>query len=86
MQSAWSSQLDPVLANPVCSSSILSNIVVKTGSNTINHLLGQKLQGYVVIMTNAAVTFYDTQSTNPNPQQTLQLVASGPATISLLVF
>lgn len=85
-QPLWASQLNPVLANPIVNSRIITNVVLTTGNNTINTLLGRKLQGYIVILKSADVTIYDTQSTNPKTDLTLQLVASGPATISLLVF
>ncbi len=82
----WASSLNPVLANPIISGQILGPIGVITGANVINHGLGRKLQGYFVIMNNAAVTFYDSQTTNQRPELTLILNASGAATLSLYVF
>ncbi len=83
----WSDPtLNPLLANPLVNGQILSGIVLKTGANIINHGLGEKLQGYFVILNSAAVTFYDSQSTNQRPDLTLLLNASGPATVSLYVF
>jgi len=82
----WSSQLNPILQNPLINGQILSGIKVKSGTNVINHGLQQNLQGYIVIMNSANVTFYDTQQKNQTPQLTLQLVSSGIATISLYVF
>ena len=86
MQTRWSQELNPLLANPFVNGQILSGIVVKSGFNTINHGLGQKLQGYFVILNNSAVTFYDNQAKNQMPDLTLILNSSGPATISLYVF
>lgn len=82
----WAASINPVLSNPVTSGILLTGIVLTTGDNTVNHSLGKKLQGYVVVMNSAAVTFYDKQATNPRPQLTLVLNASGAATVSLYVF
>lgn len=83
MQSTWSSVLNPVLAKPQNNGSILQNISISTGSNVINHKLGQKMQGWVIIDTTAAITLYRSAALN---DLTLTLTASGPATISLMVF
>jgi len=56
------------------------------GKNVVNHKLGQKLQGYVVVLNSADATFYDMQSLNPNQDKTLIIVASSAATVSLIVF
>lgn len=82
----WAATLNPVLSNPVVSGSTLSGLVLVTGANVINHFLGRKLQGYAVVMNSAAVTYYDSQLTNPKPELTLILNASGPATVSIYVY
>ncbi len=86
LQTSWAAELDPVLANPISQSRILTNQVLKAGMNTINHGLGRKLQGWIVIGINGVSTIYDSQSSNPMAQLTLLLSASSPVTISLLVF
>jgi hypothetical protein len=83
LQSQWTGQLNPVLANPTTNLSLLQNVAIKTGVNTINHLLGQTQQGWIVTDINAAVTLYRSQPFN---DKTLTLVSSGPATISLAVY
>lgn len=82
----WAASLNPLLSNPLVNGILLPAIAIATGDNTINHGLGEKLQGYIVVMNSAGVTFFDKQSTNPRPQLTLVLNASGAATISLYVF
>lgn len=86
MQSQWATQLDPVLANPLVQGRLITNVSLTTGTNTINTLLSRKLQGYIVVLKSADVTIYDLQSVNPSPERTLQLVASGPAIVTLWVF
>lgn len=82
----WASILNPIIANPLMGGRLLVGIKVVLGDNTINHGLGEKLQGYFVVMNSANATFYDKQQTNATAQLTLILVASAAATISLYVF
>lgn len=87
MLTKWASQLNPILANPTTNPSILKNVSLISGSNTINHLLSQKLQGWVITgMHGAYAQVYDNQQTNQTPQLTLVLVSSAPTTIDLMVF
>lgn len=82
----WAAILNPVIANPSIQSLILKNIVLTPGSNTINHLLGRELVGWRIIRVNRAVTFFDSQDSNPHPDLTLILTPSGPVTASIEVF
>jgi hypothetical protein len=86
VQTRWAAQLNPLLSQPLSQALLLSDLTVVSGANVINHKLGRKLQGYIVVGCNAAVTFHDSQASNSMPQLTLNLVASGAATINLLVF
>lgn len=40
MQNSWAAQINPLLANPMASGLFLKGIVLTTGANVINHLLG----------------------------------------------
>lgn len=82
----WKSTLDPLLAGPLANAKLLPGVTLTAGSNTINHKLGQKLQGYIVVLSSAAATFFDGQNTNPAPERTLIITSSAPTTVSLLVF
>lgn len=86
MQTSWAADLDPLLANPISGARIINNQVLKAGLNTVNHGLGRKLQGWIIIGRNSTGTVYDSQSTNQMAQLTLLLNASAPITINLLVF
>lgn len=83
METQWASQLNPLLSLPTSSPSLLKNITVKSGSNTINHLLGRTPQGWAVVDQNAAITFFRSAEFN---EKTLTLTSSGAGIISLLVF
>lgn len=82
----WAAALNPIIANPLNGGLLLSSIPVVAGTNIINHKLGRKLRGYMIVMNSGNVTFYDRQQTNQMPELTLDLVSSGIATISLYVF
>lgn len=84
---SWSKDLNPLLASPIAAPTILKDISLITGqANAINHLLGEKLTGYLVILNSAQSTIWDNQSTNPLPDKTLILRCSANTTVSLLVF
>ena len=82
----WAAVLNPLLANPLVGGNLLPRIVLTSGANTINHRLGQKLQGYIVISSSAQATFWDDQLINQKPDLTLILRTSAPTTVSLYVF
>ena len=79
----WKSLIDPILKNPLNSVFILEDISLKVGDNVINHRLGRKLRGWVLLDVNAATTIYRSAPLN---DLTLTLNSSAVATISLGVF
>jgi hypothetical protein len=75
--------LNPVLANPLNSVSILSNVSLIAGANTINHKLGRMQLGWFLVDTQGTATVYRSASFN---DLTLTLTASAPVTVSIGVF
>jgi len=86
LETQWAQQLNPILSNPLNKASILKNVSLVAGSNTVDHKLGAKLQGWYFSRVRAATTVYDTQDLNQTPQLTLTLVASAPAVVDIVVF
>jgi len=86
MQVKWSSQLNPVISNPVINGLQLTNIKLTTGNNSVNHLLGRDLQGWIIVGINGISDIYDTQATNQLPKLTLNLVSSADVIVSLWVY
>ena len=86
LQTAWASQLDPLLKNPMSNGNLLKNVALASGTNVVNHLLGRKLQGWTITRIRSAASIFDTQDTNPTPALTLTLTSSAAVTIDLLVF
>ncbi len=84
---SWSKDLNPLLASPLATPTLLKSVALVTGqTNTINHLLGKVLTGYLVIRQRAQATIWDSQDSNPLPSKTLQLLCSANVTVDLLVF
>lgn len=74
------------LRSPLNNCLLLTDLSLSAGDNTISHKLNNVLQGYILVRSSASVTLYDKQKTNPIPNKTLVLNASGAAVVSLLVF
>lgn len=83
MQTRWKQELDPLLAISITQGQQLSGIFLKSGVNTINHLLSRMQQGWFVTDQNAAAIFFRSQPFN---DKTLVLTASAPVTVNLWVF
>ena len=86
MQTNWAQQLNPLTTNPSLKCSILQNVLLNNGSNTINHLLGRKLQGWRIVRQRALASIYDTQDTNIQPALTLILVSNAAVSCDIEVF
>jgi hypothetical protein len=86
MQNKWKSILDPIIALPQNDSNILKNVSLSKGTNTINHKLGQTLQGWKVVRQRASASIYDNQDSNTMPALTLILVSSDPVVVDIEVF
>jgi|SRR5687768_8805933 hypothetical protein len=86
LQAKWAAILNPLLGNPSLDSLILENVSLASGTNTINHTLGRKLQGWRIILINGAATIYDKQGLNQTPDLTLILVSNAAVIVSLEVF
>lgn len=85
LSTKWAAILNPLIKNPSNNRNILKNVKLTTGTNVINHGLGQALQGWNPIRVRASATFYDLQDSNQMPDLTLVLVSSADVTIDLEV-
>lgn len=81
-QNRWSSQLNPILANPLNGISIIQ-VALVAGVNVINHKLGKVQQGWIFTDIDAAITAYRSAPFN---NLTLTLTCSGPANVNIGVF
>ena len=78
--------LNQLVGSPLLNNNILTSVSLASGSNTINHKLNRKLQGWMIVRQRASASIYDTQDSNTDPNNTLVLVSSAAVTVDLLVF
>lgn len=86
MQAQWASQLNPILGNPLVAGHLLAPYDLIIGNNIINHLLGRKLQGWMIVSINGAAQIFDNQATNQMTDLTLSLTSDANVKVSLWVF
>jgi len=86
MQTKWAGQLNPLLANPATNSLILQDVILKSGSNVVNHRLGRKLQGWKITRQRSSGSVYDAQDANQMSDLTLVLISSSDVSVDLEVF
>lgn len=85
METQWASQLNPVISNPLIAGNLFKNVVLSSGSNTINHKLDRAYQGYLISgMHGSFIQLFDTPS--PMPDKTLVLNASASGSIDIWIF
>lgn len=84
MQSTWSAQINPVLANPIVNGLQIDSVTISSGSPTvINHLLSRMQQGWMVVDQNAPAKIARIAPLN---SKTLTLSSDASVTISLWVY
>lgn len=83
MQTRWKSLLDPILENPLNSVFVLEDVNLVSGNNLINHKLGRRQQGWILLDINGAATIYRNAPFN---DKTLTLNSSATVTVKLGVF
>lgn len=83
MQSQWKSQIDPVLANPITNMLILESVLLIAGSNVVNHTLGRKQQGWILVDQQGVSSVYRSAPFN---NSTLTLTSSAQVMVNIGVF
>jgi hypothetical protein len=72
--------------NPVLDGIILKDVsLVSSGSNTINHKLGRKINGWIITKIQANANVWQ-NTTQPLPTKNLILETSADATVDIYVF
>ena len=81
------SVINPVLDSAIIDGVLLEDIALVSGSFTsIEHKLGRKPRGYLVIRKSAAQTVYEDAGDYDNRKLFIKLRASGSVTVNLWVF
>jgi hypothetical protein len=78
--------LAPIFTNPILNYTLLSEVQLVVGTNTINHKLGRPLIGWIVTRKRSAAEIYDTQDSNLSPQNSLLLMSDAIVTVDLYCF
>lgn len=86
MQTAWATQLNPIIALPQSSGVLLKQVSLVVGDNTIDHRLGRNLQGWQLVRIRASAIIYDKQDSNQLQSRTLVLNSSAPVVVDIFVF
>ena len=81
------SVINPILTSAIINGVILEDIdLVSTGFTSVEHKLGRKPRGYLVIRKSAAETVYEDVGDYDNRKLFIKLRASGSVTVNLWVF
>lgn len=86
LQSNILSYLNTLGQNALLSGTILTEQSLVNGSNTINHKLDRKLQGWFIIRQRGPASIYDNQDSNTSPNRTLILISSADVSVDIFVF
>lgn len=78
--------LNPVFNTPILAGNLLQLVPLVIGPNTIDHLLGRKLIGWMITRQRALANIYDIQDSNKMPTSTLILISDANVTVDLYVF
>ncbi len=82
-QDRWSTILSPVLNSEINQGRLITGIALINGSKVIDHKLGRKQQGYMIVDQDAAATIYRSAALN---DKTLTLTSNAICNIALWVF
>ena len=86
LQSNILSYLNTLGQNALLSGTILTEQALVNGSNTINHKLDRKLQGWFIIRQRGPASVYDNQDNNTSPNRTLILISDADVSVDIFVF
>lgn len=79
--------LQSVVTRPILDGVMIEEIsLVGTVPQAIDHKLGRKVRGWIVVRKSATADIWDLQDTNVTPTRSLILEASADVTISVWVF
>ena len=85
LQDGLEAHLNPILKDPFLTGQLIEAELI-LGENTIDHQLGRKPQGYLIVSQDAAGSVYSKQADNDSPHLTLVLQSSAAMAVTLRVF
>ncbi len=82
LQTSWQKSLNPLLANPITQGFTLRAPLIN-GVTVVNHLLGRRMQGWLIADVDGAATIYRSAPLN---DLTLTLTSSAAVNVEIYVF
>lgn len=79
----WAASLNPFIANPTNSISLLKDVVLSNGATVIPHRLGRQMQGWFIADINGAASIFRSAPLNDT---TLTLTSDALVTANIGVF
>lgn len=87
LQESAKATADEVSGCPLIDGRLIESIVIVLGTpKVVQHGLGRKLKGWLMVRKSAGASIWDSQSTNALATKSLVLNASANVTVSLWVF
>jgi hypothetical protein len=78
--------LQPVLQAAILDGVLLKDLTLTPGANSIEHKLGRKPLGWIVVGLNASASIWDSQEANTFKTRTLALNSSANCVVTLWIF
>lgn len=75
-----------LLGQPLNDYNIVSSLTLGASDTLVNHGLGRRIIGYIIINRNANETVYTSATSNSNPELFVILKASGTVIVDILFF
>ena len=85
-QENTASVITPFLRSRILDGVLLKNISLNSGSNLVEHKLGRKIEGWIVVRQRADARVWDDQDNNVNVSTTLKLQTSAAVEVDLWIF
>lgn len=83
MQTSWKAAITPIINNEINQGILLINVPLINGVTVVNHLLGRKMQGWMLADVDASASIYRSQPLN---DKTLTLTSNAACNVALWVF
>jgi myo-inositol-hexaphosphate 3-phosphohydrolase len=86
LQANVEAALTALISTGLLNGALLTDIELSSGANTVEHKLGRKIQGRLIVAQSAAADLSDNISSSDNLEQNFVLTSSAACTVSLWVF
>ena len=79
--------IKPIISVPILDGVLCEDVSLTAGiSNEVEHMLGRKPRGYMIVRKQRDTRIWDLQETNDTPTTTLSIACSHDSTVSIWIF